>query len=60
MVYLAVDLDQLGLEVPTHFSEDGAEAVDGIGVKYLFPVFGHEDQMDVKFENTVSAVSNVT
>jgi hypothetical protein len=57
VVYLAVHLDHFGFEVTANLGEDGTKAVDGIGVKYVFPVFCHEDQMDMKLRNTVSPVS---
>lgn len=59
VVYLAVHLDHFSFEVTANPAEDSTEAVDRIGVKYLFPIFCHEDQMDMKLKNTVSAVPNL-
>ena len=59
VVYFAVHLDQLGLEVLANLAEYKFEPMDRIGVEYLFPVFGDEDQMDMKLKDTVSTVSNI-
>ena len=56
MVYLAVHLDHFGFEVTANLGEDGTKAVDGTGVKSIFPLFCREDQMHMKLKNTVSAV----
>ncbi len=56
VVYLAVHLDHFRFKVTANLGEDSTKAVDGIGVKDLFPIFCHEDQMDMKFTNTVSAL----
>ena len=59
MVYLAVHLDHFRFEVTANLDEDSTKAVDRISVEYLFPIFCHEDQMDIKLKNTVSAVPNL-
>ena len=46
-------------EVTANLREDSTKPVDSIGVKYLFPIFCQEDQMDMKLKNTVSAVPNL-
>ena len=58
VVYRAVHLDQLRLEVSANLAEDDFEPLEGIRVKDIFPVLGHEDQMDVELRNAVSTVPN--
>ena len=60
VVHLAVHLCELGFEVLTHAVEDDAKTVDGIGVKYLLPTLGHEDQVNMKLTDAVPTVSNIT
>ena len=59
MVYLAIHLYQLGFKISTDLVEDGFEPVEGIGVKYFFPVLRHEDQMNMKLKDTMSTVPDV-
>lgn len=59
VVSLAIHLHQFGLEVTAHLGEDATEALDGIGVKDLFPILCHEDQMNMKLKDTMPAVSNI-
>jgi hypothetical protein len=44
----AVHLDQLGLEIETDLFEHNPESLNGVSVKYLSSVLGHEDQVNVK------------
>ena len=60
VVHLAVHLYELGFEVLTHAVEDDAKTVEGIGVKYLLPTLGDEDQVNMKLTDTVPTVSNIT
>ena len=60
VVYLAVHLYQLSLEIEAHLVEDDFEPTDSIGVKYLFPILGYEDQVDMKLRNAVYTVSEFT
>jgi hypothetical protein len=60
VVYLTIHLDQLSLEILAHLLEDEFEPIESIGVEYLFPVLGNEDQVDMKLKNAVSAVLNIT
>jgi hypothetical protein len=59
VIDLAIDFHKLRFEVNADLFENCPKPLDGILVKYLPPVFGHEDQMDVHLENAVSTVSNV-
>ena len=58
VVGLAVELYKLSLEVAANLGEDVTKAMDGISVKYSFPILGHEDQMYVELKNTMPTVSN--
>lgn len=48
MVGLAVHFDHLSLEVTAYFGEDGTETFDSISVKYLLPILGEKDQVDME------------
>jgi|HubBroStandDraft_6_1064221.scaffolds.fasta_scaffold3080707_1 putative transposase len=57
VVVSAVDLDELRLEVGTDFLKDGTKTQDSISMKDSVATLRHEDQMNVEFTNTMSAVS---
>ena len=59
MVILAVHLNQLGFEVRTDLGEYMPQCLDSLAIEDTTTVFGHEDQMNVHGENTVSTVSKV-
>jgi putative transposase len=59
MVIFAVHLNQLSFEIPAYLGEDLAQALDGVSIEDPTTIFGHEDQMHVHLENTVSSVANV-
>jgi hypothetical protein len=59
MVILAVQLDQVRLEVSTDLAEDGAKSLDGIRIEHTVAVLRHKDQVNVHLELAVSSVSNV-
>ena len=58
VVYLTIHLDQLSLEVLANLVADDFEPMDSIRVKYVFPTFGNEDQVNVELKNAVSTVSD--
>ena len=60
VVYLAIHLDQLGLEILAHFVEDQFQPMESVGVKGLFAILGDEDQVNVELENTMSTAPNIT
>ena len=60
VVGFAVHLSQLRFKVTAHLGKDGAQPTDGVGVKYIFPILCHKDQVDVKLKHAVSAVSDST
>ena len=47
VVALAVQLDQLGLEVGADLGEDSSECFDSLAIKAAVAAFGDKDQMDV-------------
>ncbi len=53
MIVLAVQLDQLRLEVGAGFGEDDAQPVDGVAVENVATILRHKDQVDVHLENAV-------
>jgi hypothetical protein len=58
-VVLAVELDQLCLEVDTDIGEDAAQLVQDRLGEHLAPVFGRQDQVNVHQKYAVSAVANI-
>ncbi len=58
MVVFAITLQQLGMEIGADIGEEGSQSVDGIRIEYFASEFCNKDQVDVHFENAVSAVSN--
>ena len=56
VVFLAVHLYQLSVKVSADLGEDMLQLLNSFAIKDATPVFGHEDQMDVHCENTVSTV----
>ena len=58
VVTLAVQLDQLGLEVGADLGEDSSECFDSLAIKAAL-AFGDKDQMNVHCRSAVSAVSKV-
>lgn len=55
VVCFAIHLDELGLEVGANLREDDLRTIGRVLLKYLFT----KTKVDVKFENTVPAVSNM-
>ena len=47
VITLAVELDQLGIEVFAHVGKDAMEAVEVLLPEHPAPVFGHEDQVSM-------------
>src|SRR6266480_7245288 len=59
VVALAVQLDQLGLEVGADLGEDSSECFDSLAIKAAVAAFGDKDQMDVHCRSAMPAVSKV-
>ena len=59
VVVLAVELDQLGLEVGAHRPHDLLHPGQVPVAEHLVPVFRHENQVSVQGENAVSASADV-
>lgn len=55
VVFLAVALHHLRLEVIGYAPEVFAQPLDGVAIKHTSPVFGHEDQMHMHCKNTMPA-----
>jgi hypothetical protein len=60
VIALAVELDQLGIEVFAHVAKDAMKAVEVLLSEHSAPVFGHEDQVGMNGKNAVSAPSIVS
>src|SRR6266513_1964273 len=59
VVALAVQLDQLGLEVGADLGEDSSEGFDSLAIKAAVAAFGDKDQMNVHCRSAMSAVPEV-
>src|SRR5205823_1249904 len=59
VVALAVQLDQLGLEVGADLGEDSSECFDSLAIKDAVAAFGDKDQMNVHCRSAMSAVPKV-
>src|SRR6266513_1699739 len=59
VVALAVQLDQLGLEVGADLGEDSSEGFDSLAIKAAVAAFGDKDQMNVHCRSAMPAVSKV-
>lgn len=58
VIDLAIHFNKLRFKVNADLFENCPKPSDGLFVKDLPPIFGHEDQMDMHLENAVSTVSN--
>ena len=59
VVVLAVHVNQFCLKIRTYLGEDMPQSLDRFTVENASAVFGHEDQMYVYGENTMSTVPKV-
>ena len=55
---LAVDFDQLSLEVAADFLENGLEPLEGVSVKHPSSIFRDKDQVNMQCEHAMPAVTN--
>jgi hypothetical protein len=60
VITLAVELDQLGIEVFAHVGKDAMEAVEVLLPEHPAPVFGQEDQVSMDGKNAVPASAIVS
>ena len=60
VVVFAVHLNKLCLEIAADLGKDGAKSVDSISVQHPMSILCDEDQVNVKLENAMSTVSNVS
>ena len=51
---------QFCLEIGADLGKDGAKSVDSISVQHPMSILCHEDQVNMKLENAMSTMSNVT
>ena len=59
VVFLAIEFQELGLEVPAHILEYEPYGVqDGLS-EDLSAILGHENEMHMQVENTVSSSVNI-
>lgn len=59
MVIFAVELYQFSFKVGANAGKNTLEVIQYGFCEYTAAIFCHEDQMDVHFKNTMSAVSNI-
>ena len=60
MVVFAVHLNKFCREIGADLGKDGAKSVDSISVQHPMSILCDEYQVNVKLENAMSAVANVT
>lgn len=58
MITFTVELNQFSLELVKDMNENFLQGRQGLGIKYMFPVFGNKHQMNVHVEHTMSADSD--
>ena len=59
MVVFAVHFNQYRLKVDTDLCKRFLEYLKGLCIQYLFPVFGHKNQMDMHIEKAVPTSANI-
>jgi len=60
VVVFAVHRNKFCLEIGADLGKDGAKSVDSISVQHPMSILCHEDQVNMKLENAMSAMPNVT
>ena len=60
VVVFHVQLNQFCLEIAADLGKDDAKSVDSISVQHPMSILCDEDQVNVKLENAMSTVSNVS